>query len=227
TWDMVGYYSGHNDRRNDFQAVFRDRSDTGAGNFDVDFRYNQLQWTTGDVSDVAAQAGYDAGDGTRFFVLPNSRTEQVLDLQNTSNVSVTQPGLWSFAIRNGELPGGSPSNPLMPVETPRGWDFEFGVELDQMIFIDPEIAVGYDYLVNSGPLFQSVLLPDIGDGLFDLYLWDIATSTYLLEDVLTQGAEYAFGVGGVDNFRILGIEESAGLDPNDPLAFICIRPVTC
>ena len=70
TWDQVGYYSGNADKNNSFQLVMQSRADTGAGNFDAQFRYQQLQWTTGDASDgvnglggTPAQAGWDAGDG--------------------------------------------------------------------------------------------------------------------------------------------------------------------
>ena len=85
------------------------------------------------------------------------------------------------------------------------------------IFIDPLVAIGYDFIVNSGPNFQSVILPDIGDGLYDIY------------DSLRQPSR---GVrspsvhpstsdwGGISAFKVLGIEASAGLDPNDPLAFV-------
>lgn len=225
TWDMVGYYSSQLDKRNDFQLVLRNRPDVGPGNFDVDFRYNQLQWTTGSASGgsgglggTPAQAGYDAGDNTNFLALPGSFTANVLNLVNTSNVSQATPGLWTFAIRSGQLPGSNPSNPLMPVQTQEGWNFEFGVVLDQQVFIDPIVAIGYDYIINLGPLFQTVLLPNIGDGLYDLYLWD--GLAWVFDQVLTQGITHDFGPGGVGLFRILGIEISAGLDPNDPLAFV-------
>ncbi|MCB1851591.1 MAG: PEP-CTERM sorting domain-containing protein [Gammaproteobacteria bacterium] len=223
TWDKVGYFLENNDKLNDFQLVLRNRADTGAGNFDVDFRYNQLQWTTGDASDgtgglggTPAQAGYDAGDNVNYYALPGSFTGDVLNLQNTSNVSPTTPGLWTFAIRNGQLPGSDPSNPLMPVETPEGWNFEFNVQLGQ-IWIDPLVAIGYDYIVNSGPLFASVELPNIGDNLFDLWLWN--GTDWIFETVLSAGTEYLFGGIGIDRFRILGIESTVGLDPADPTAF--------
>lgn len=227
TWDRVGYYSTHLDKMNDFQLVLRNRADTGMGNFDIDFRYNALQWTTGDASGGAggfggtpAQAGFDAGDGTNFQQLPGSFSQSVLNLQNTSNVSGTTPGLWTFAVRNGELPGTSPSNPLLPVTTEEGYIFEFGVgDPTQRIFIDPHIAIGYDYLVSSGPNFGSVLLPTgVGHDLYQLWLWN--GSEFLLDQILNGGVSHSFGLGGVDRFRILGIEESAGLSSTDPLAFV-------
>lgn len=229
TWDQVGYYYQNNTLRNDFQLVLRNRADTGAGNFDVDFRYNTLQWTTGDASGgvdglggTPAQAGYDAGDGTNFFALPGSFTAGVLDLQNTSNVDVNTPGLWSFAVRNGQLPGSEPTNPLMPVLIDNQWSFQFDVQTNQPIWIDPVLAIGFDYEISTGPNFASVTLPTtVGDGIYDLWLWDSGLNEYVDSGTdITGGVDYSFGALGVDRFRIMGIEESAGLDPNDPTAFV-------
>lgn len=226
TWDQVGYYPGQTSKLNDFQLVLRNRADTGVGNFDADFRYNQLQWTTGSASGginglggTPAQAGFDAGNLTNHFTLPGSRTANVLDLVNTSNVAVDTPGLWTFAFRSGTAPdGSSASNPLMPVVTQQGWEFDFNIALNQRIFIDPVVAIGYDYIVDAGPNFATVLLPNIGDGLFDLFLWD--GSNWLFNSILNAGAAHSFGGLGVNRFRIGGIETSAGLDPNDVTAFI-------
>lgn len=46
----VGYYSQHTDKLNSFQVVLIERSDTGAGNFDIEFNYEKVQWETGDAS---------------------------------------------------------------------------------------------------------------------------------------------------------------------------------
>jgi hypothetical protein len=228
TWNNVGYYSSNSSLTNDFQLVLRDReADTGiTGDFDVEFRYNRLEWTTGDASGgtgglggTPAQAGYDAGDGVNYFTLPGSQTAAVLDLQNTSNVSPATPGLWSFTIREGALPGETPDNPLMPVITDAGFQFDFNVDLNQQVFVDPVIAIGYDYVVTSGPNFASVLLPSIGDNIYDLWLWDGAQ--YVDSGTnLTAGSSHDFGLAGVDRFRIMGIEVDALLDPTDPTAFV-------
>ncbi|OYW32222.1 MAG: nidogen [Methyloversatilis sp. 12-65-5] len=224
TWASVGYYSEATDKTNNFQLILRNRADTGAGNFDVDFRYERLEWTTGDASDgelglggTPAQAGYDAGDGTNFLVLPGSRTAAVLDLQNQSNVSPSTPGLWTFAIRDGVLPGSSPSNPLLPIATDSGWQFDFNVSLGQMYFIDPDIAIGYDYFLESGPLFASVLLPELGDNAYEVWLWN--GTEWVFADNVLAGEEYTLSEG-VDRFRVLGIEESVALDPLNPNAFV-------
>ena len=230
TWDNVGYFSVNSDKTNSFQTVLRNRQDTGAGNFDIEYRYGQLEWTTGDASGgsngfggTPAQAGFDAGDLTNFFTLPGSFTDEVLELQNTSNLPEPVPGVWSFAVRNGELPGSSPENPLLPVITEEGFDFDFNIiDPTVPIFIDPELAVGYDYIVDNGPNIASVVLPTgIGDDLYDLFLFDTGLNNYVDSGLdLTGGDTYNFAGNGVDRFRVLGIEISAGLDPNDPTAFV-------
>lgn len=222
TWDSVGYYSWATNKTNSFQLVLRNQ---GGGDFDVDFRYERLEWTTGDASGgsnglggTPAQAGYDAGDGVNYLTLPGSRTGDVLNLQHTTNVAGGEAGLWSFAIRNGQLPGSSASNPLMPVATDEGWNFDFNVVAGTPVFIDPDIAIGYDYIVNSGPSITSVLLPTFGDGLYDLWLWN-GEAWVASGDVLSGGVTFTFAEA-VTRFRILGIEEGAALDPLNPTAFV-------
>jgi Nidogen-like len=230
TWNNVGFYPSDASKLNTFQVALRNRADTGAGNFDIDFRYDTLQWTTGGASGgvaglggTPAQAGFDAGDSRNFLTLPGSRTAQVLNLQNTSNVGTEFPGLYSFAIRNGELPGSTPTNPLLPVVTDRGFRFDLNIgDINRRIFIDPLLAVGYDYAVQSGPNFSSVLLPTgIGDNLYDLFRFDATLNTYVDSGTrITGGVAYDFAAGGVDRFSIRGIETSANLNPNDPTAFV-------
>lgn len=227
TWNNVGFYPSRADLTNNFQMVVRNRADTGAGNFDVDFRYDRLEWTTGDASGgtdglggTPAQAGYDAGDATNFFQLPGSFTANVLNLQNTSNVSNTTPGLWTFAFRDGAPPDGStPSNPLLPIVTEAGFTFDFEIGPGETIFIDPPVAIGYEYTVQGGPNFASVLIPAAlpgGDDTFDLIVDGI---TY----TLTAGTAFdltSLNLLGFNAFTILGIEVAEGLDPNDPFAFV-------
>ncbi len=114
TWNNVGYYSSHDDRQNDFQLIMT-TSNTCAttGDFDVEFRYNRCQWTTGDASGgmggvggTPAQVGFDAGDLRNYVALPMSRSMAILDVCRTSNVPGGSPGLWRFQIRGGVLERG-------------------------------------------------------------------------------------------------------------------------
>lgn len=226
TWHNVGYYSGHNNLLNDFQLTLLNRSDTGAGNFDIEFRYRQLQWTTGDASGgsggfggTPAQAGYDAGNQVNFFALPGSRTAAVLQLAETSNVSTDTPGLWTFAIRNGTTSDGStPDAPLLPeIVQDDGWHFDFNIQLNQRIFIDPLVATGYDYAVTAGPNFASVILPTVAG---DTDGYDIVDEFGNFLAHVNAGFEYFFGLGGVARFGVRDIDVAAALDPNDTQAFV-------
>jgi hypothetical protein len=50
----VGYYNEHTDKLNSFQLLLIDRSDVGAGDFDIEMNYDKVQWETGDASAAAA-----------------------------------------------------------------------------------------------------------------------------------------------------------------------------
>jgi hypothetical protein len=127
-WDGVGYYGGHTDKLNNFQMVLVDRSDTGAGNFDIEFNYDRIQWETGDASSgsngfggASAHAGYSNGSGTAgtFFEMPGSGVNGAfLDCVGTNQTSPcgvpntttgliyhslnsTQLGRYIFSVRNG------------------------------------------------------------------------------------------------------------------------------
>ena len=77
----VGYYNSHADKLNSFQVVLIDRSDTGAGNFDLEFNYVKIQWETGDASGgvgglggTSAVVGWSNGTGDpgTSYELPGS-----------------------------------------------------------------------------------------------------------------------------------------------------------
>ena len=99
-------------------------------------------------------------------------------------------------------------------------NFNISVVARRPIRIDPEVAIGYDYAVGAetDPKFSSVTLPEIGDELFDIYLFN-GSHYYLVKKDLQTGEAYYFDEP-VSQFRVLGIEEEAGLDPSDPLAFV-------
>lgn len=229
TWNNVGYFSRNSDLTNNFQLILRDASaETGnTGDFDIEFRYDRLEWTTGNASGgtnglggTPAQAGFDAGNGQDYLTLPYSRTADVLKLQDETNVAGGEAGQWIYSIRSGATPGATPDNPLMPVIVDGSYTFDFNVDLDELVFIDPEVAIGYDYQITSAssPLFASVQLPGgIGDDQYELWVWN--GTAYEMIQVLQAGVRHYFD-DPVDRFRVLGIETDANVDPNNPLAFV-------
>lgn len=108
TWHMVGYYNSHADRTNSFQLILTPATGAGTapGDFDVEIRYEDCEWTTGDASGgtgglggTPASAGFDSGTGVGSLVFPGSGTAAILDLCTTTNASV--PGLWRYRFRGG------------------------------------------------------------------------------------------------------------------------------
>ncbi len=116
TWNGVGYYNSAADKLNVFQLILTDRSDTGSGNFDIFFNYNQIQWETGAASGgsgglggTSAAVGYNAGVtgspiGT-YFELNGSRIPgSFLDGSASSLITTTNDGVLgqlAFQVRNG------------------------------------------------------------------------------------------------------------------------------
>jgi hypothetical protein len=77
TWDAVGYYNSNVDKLNTFQLIITDGTDplVGIGN-NVAFAYDDMQWTTGDVSGGTggfggspATVGINKGDGVDFALI--------------------------------------------------------------------------------------------------------------------------------------------------------------
>jgi hypothetical protein len=83
--------------------------------------------------------------------------------------------------------------PVYPVSSdPTKFGFKFvvgtlGLGGSSPIYIDPLVAIGYDFQILSGPLFTSVVLPHIGDDLFALYLWDLLANDWIFDGNLRQG----------------------------------------
>ena len=50
------------------------------------------------------QAGFNAGDGRRYFNIPGSATDQVMFISSMSNVG--KPGQWIFRIDNAKIEAG-------------------------------------------------------------------------------------------------------------------------
>ena len=93
TWYRVGAFSYGINPLNTFQLVL---ATDGRRSFCF-YLYAELRWTYGSASNgVHAQAGFDAGDGTTFAVLPGSFTAGVVGLVNSSNIG--QPGVWAFRV---------------------------------------------------------------------------------------------------------------------------------
>jgi len=227
----VGYFASHADLTNDFQLTLTKVGNDG--DFNIEFRYNRLEWTSGDASGgtgglvgdngIPAQAGYDAGDGEHFLALPGSfdgnfpTNDDILQLVNTTNS--TEAGLWQFSIRDGAIAdGSSDQRPLDPTIVQNGaFIFDFMITGQQTVYIDPLIAIGYDYQVLNGPNILGAIFPILnGQGLYSIYTLDGLT----LLGQIAGGQFFNFGGAGVMGFRLLGINQALMLDPGNAQAFV-------
>ena len=112
TWANVDYYnattSDHTSIFNSFQLELIDQ---GCGDFEIIFRYADINWTTGDASNGTgglggnvARAGFSFGDQIHYFELPQSGYQSgMLSLENVAGNAGT--GVWRFSVRDGEVIG--------------------------------------------------------------------------------------------------------------------------
>jgi hypothetical protein len=123
-WVDVGYYSGGVDRLNSSQLVLVDRSDTGAGNFDIVMNYDRLVYEPGSGLTV----GYSNGTSVSFTYPGSGSAGNLLDA-NTSTGLVhgsfgsAQLGRYVYPVR-----GGTPIAPgQQTVDFPQPSGVTFGV----------------------------------------------------------------------------------------------------
>ena len=70
-----------------------------------------IQWSRGNaVGTVDAQAGFNAGDGTRNFTVEGSQTPSIVNIETTSNVGV--PGKYVFRVDDTTVATPPPGNEL-------------------------------------------------------------------------------------------------------------------
>lgn len=115
TWHQVTFFGGSSQTPvNTFQVVL---ITNGALSFTI-FQYSNVTWTTGmhassggdraGLGGIAAQAGFNAGDGKRYFNIPGSRTADVVNVEGTTNVGF--PGRWVFRIDGANVEVGGCNN---------------------------------------------------------------------------------------------------------------------
>jgi hypothetical protein len=138
TWYRVGAYNSKTDLLNTFQIVLA----TDADRSFVFILYHDLKWAGPQyTTEPYAQAGFNAGDGIAFEMLPYSRTKNVIQLVSESNVNV--PGLFVFRVDTDTIDaGGCSTNTSIASLRPR-----IGSQL------------GYTALSIQGPCFNKETKP--------------------------------------------------------------------
>lgn len=110
TWDDVGYFYMGTDKLNAFQLQL---VSTGEGNFDIIFRYEDINWTTGGASGgtgglggQVARAGFSAGDGVHYSEFYFSGDQGfMLNLANNQLAGASEAGVWNYSVDGGNVVG--------------------------------------------------------------------------------------------------------------------------
>ncbi len=189
TWDDVGYYSSQTNKLNAFQLSIHQINPEG--DFDITFRYENIDWTTGNASGgsnglggTPARAGYSAGNGVEYFELTQSGNQAgLLALESASNVGM--PGTFVFAVRNGvptvgvtagdgaidEGDGGEPNYLSIPVFLTAASTSTVTVHYTTA---NGSAIAGQDYVAHSGLLTfapgvtqQNILIEITGDSIVE------------------------------------------------------------
>jgi gliding motility-associated-like protein len=85
SWDTVGYFNSKFNKRNTFQLIISDGTDSIVkGNGNVAFCYGNMEWTTGEASNgvnglggIPATVGFDKGNGIKYAQLGRFDTNTV------------------------------------------------------------------------------------------------------------------------------------------------------
>ncbi len=164
--------------------------------------------------------GYEFTLGTNYSI--EISLLQTRDSSSTNLANDNVYGLSRVYADFTPLANGSPVVNLPVVNLDGAYKYNIAIEANTIYYLDPEVAVGYDFAIGVGnPNFQSVVLPTgIGDNLYDIFGFDTQNNPILLINDLLGGVPFDFGSSGRDRFRVLGIETSAGLDPANTTAFI-------
>jgi hypothetical protein len=117
TWPGVGCFAENTRVLDFFQVLLIDRSDSAAGDFDVEFNYNSIQWETGQASGgdsgcqggASARVGFSNGSaaqGTFFELTGSGIPGSFLDSNPSTGLihnsfGSNQAGRYLFHVRNG------------------------------------------------------------------------------------------------------------------------------
>ena len=222
SWDGVGvgYYNQKIDKLNKFQVLLVDRSDVGAGDFDIIFNYDQVQWETGDASGGSgglggspARVGFsngDPADPSGSLELPGSGlagafldSNPLTGLVHGSRNSLV-PGRYIFPVRNGAAPAGV--SVAGQVVQPDGSSAPLAYV---QVCATGGIGCQWNGLTNSAGEFTATGLPN---GLYDVQAYPPATMTHIKTEILQLDL-----VGGNFSGVVLPLRQADGLPPGTTL----------
>ncbi|VDI63546.1 Hypothetical predicted protein [Mytilus galloprovincialis] len=107
TWFNVPSYGAHGsefNKRNTFQAILITDSKSAF----VIYNYNKIEWIASSI--IPAQVGFNMGDDIHFYSVEGSRTSQIINLPNLSNVGLAGKFVFRVDLRD-IRPAPTPGDP--------------------------------------------------------------------------------------------------------------------
>ncbi|XP_022089140.1 sushi domain-containing protein 2-like isoform X2 [Acanthaster planci] len=109
TWNKVPFFGAVNHDALNITNTFQTVLVTNGRHSYAIFNYEEINWTTGTASGgnniglqgTPAQVGFNAGDGFTFYVVPESRTNAIVDIDEDSNIGFR--GRFLFRIDSSEI----------------------------------------------------------------------------------------------------------------------------
>lgn len=130
--------------------------------------------------------------------------------------------IYNLVIRADPI-GATPEHPILPVSeagpvTTLSYEIVNALGLTRPIFVDPDPAARFDYVLDAGPLVTSLVIPDqdLGaeDGMFDI-LFGSFSEQIAFGETLDFRNFAGFGAG-VSVFSIAGIDAGSAVTTDDP-----------
>ncbi|MCC6387291.1 MAG: hypothetical protein IT302_07920 [Dehalococcoidia bacterium] len=123
-WLGVGAYNSSIESLDSFQLVLIDRGNISAGDFDIEFNYDKLQFDSGDYNpNACARVGYSVAGSAWFEMTGSGTCGQFLDDRSSALVNgsrnSSQTGRYVIQVRSG-LANTAPGAPANVVAQPNG-----------------------------------------------------------------------------------------------------------
>ncbi|MEM9196350.1 MAG: nidogen-like domain-containing protein [Pseudomonadota bacterium] len=171
TWDSVNYYDRQGKAQNSFQLQLEYK---GGTNFNLQFRYGDIDWVSGDASGgsngiggTVATAGVTAGNGAAgsHIEIPGSGKQGKMLALETTVGNTGEAGLWQFKSRDGDMlmqpaltnAAAEPqADPIVELGEILLGALDFGTEAVDVLAVSPGSTpkAGDVWLNRSGPDFS-------------------------------------------------------------------------
>jgi VCBS repeat-containing protein len=189
TWDDVGYFDGHTNKLDAFQLQL---ISLGNGDFDIVFRYEDINWTTGDASNGhAARAGFSAGDGNSshaFELSQSGNSAAMLALESTTG-NTNIGGVDVFQVQSGNVTSTQVANGTISFADPDSGDTHTASSQPEgngyigAFSVDPvneaNQTVGWHFNLNSNDVntFFNAQATQVRQQFYDVAVHDVQGAT--------------------------------------------------